>query len=99
VESDVLSDVSYLSDISEPDLPVLSLPSEPSEPSLPEKRRYTKSGKYSKKKQPSLTPVFIGEEEDIFYPKKPPPELSARFGEPNKYAISRPQAELPESFF
>ena len=83
----VISDVSYLSDISEPEQPMISLPSTPSLPENPIKRPYTKSGKYSKKQQkpPSLTPIFIGEKEESFYPTKPSSELMAMFGEPESF--------------
>jgi len=72
VESDVLSDV-------------LTEPLYEGGVKVPEpKRSYTKSGKYSKKepKPPSLMPVVMGEEEDIFYPKKPPATKLPSVGEP-----------------
>ena len=83
----VISDVSYLSDISELEQPMISLPSTPSLPEKPIKRPYTKSGKYYKKQQkpPSLAPIFIGEKEESFYPTKPSSELMAMFGEPESF--------------
>jgi len=71
--SDVMSEVSTT--------PLYEGGREVPEPKI--KRSYIKSGKYSKKpKQPSLIPVVMGESEDTFYPTKPSPELSAKFGEP-----------------
>ena len=57
------------------------------------------AGIAKERKLPSLIPVVMGEEKDTFYPTKPPAEVLARFGEPDKYAIYRPQAELPEPLY